>query len=246
MRSRGAGIILGSAVGAISCPFRVFYSAIRTRCPVAARHESVFDQCVNGRCCQPDANMLSGSAMPLPSSDDSARSASRAATIRTRLASLWQGRAISLKAASFALVGVVNTAVDYGVFLLARSAYQHMPAALWLFDAVATDCRCSAPRTVHLIAANITSWTVAVSGSYVMNASITFAAESGRQLRLRRYLTFILAGVIGLVANTAVLVFAVQILLLPAYIAKAVAILASFVVNFSLSHFIVFRVRHDR
>jgi putative flippase GtrA len=184
--------------------------------------------------------------MPSPSPHDSARNASRAAAIRIRLVNLWHGRAISLKAASFALVGLVNTAVDYSVFLLARSAYQHAPAALSLFDAVAATCRCGAPRTILLIAANMTSWTVAVTGSYVMNSSITFAAESGRQLRLSRYLTFILAGVIGLVANTAVLVFAAQILSLSVYVAKALAILASFVVNFSLSHFVVFRVRRDR
>jgi putative flippase GtrA len=184
--------------------------------------------------------------MPSPFPHDSARNASRAAAIRIRLVGLWHGRAISLKAASFALVGLVNTAVDYSVFLLARSAYQHAPAALSLFDAVAAECRCGAPGTVLLIAANMTSWTIAVTGSYILNSSITFAAESGRQLQWRRYLAFILAGVIGLVVNTAALVFAAQVLLLPVFIAKAAAVLASFVVNFSLSHFVVFRVRQDR
>lgn len=193
--------------------------------------------------------------MPLPSSDDSAcgqvsnrvsNRVSRIDTIRGKLAELRHRRAVSLKAAAFALVGVVNTTVDYCVFLLARSAYLHMPGALWLFGTVAADCRCGAPRTVLLIAANITSWTVAVTGSYVLNSTITFAAESGRRLRWGHYLTFMLAGVIGLVANTAVLVFAAQILSLPVYIAKGLAIVASFIVNFSLSHFVVFRVRHDR
>ena len=185
--------------------------------------------------------------MASPSPEDSARSpANRIDAVRSTLADLWGRRAVSAKAASFALIGVVNTVVDYGVFLLARSAYQHIPAALWLFDSIATECRCGAPRTVLLVAANITSWGVAATGSYILNSSITFAAESGRQLRLSRYLAFILTGVIGLVANTAALVFAAQILLLPVYIAKAVAILASFVVNFSLSHFVVFRASRDR
>jgi putative flippase GtrA len=40
-----------------------------------------------------------------------------------------------------------------------------------------------------------------------------------------------------------VLIVAAEVLLLPVWLAKAVAILASFVVNFSLSHFVVFRVR---
>jgi putative flippase GtrA len=105
------------------------------------------------------------------------------------------------------------------------------------------SCNCASPTTISLIAANIVSWTVAVSGSYVMNSSITFAAESGRKLRWGAYLTFIASGILGWLANTATLVFAAQALLLPVWIAKAVAILASFIVNFSLSHFVVFRVR---
>ena len=85
------------------------------------------------------------------------------------------------------------------------------------------------------------SWIVAVTGSYIMNSSITFAAESGRKLRWRDYMTFAISGIAGLIANTATLVFAAQILLLPVWLAKALAILASFVVNFSMSHFVVFR-----
>jgi putative flippase GtrA len=96
-----------------------------------------------------------------------------------------------------------------------------------------------------LIAANTGSWIVAVSGSYVMNSSITFAAESGRQLKWRAYVAFVASGVAGWLANTATLLVAAEVLLLPVWLAKAVAILASFVVNFSLSHFFVFRVRKD-
>ncbi len=63
-----------------------------------------------------------------------------------------------LKALSFALVGVVNTAVDASVFFLLL-AYV----------------------TSSLIAANVAAWFVAVTGSYVMNSFTTFAAESGRE-----------------------------------------------------------------
>jgi len=94
-----------------------------------------------------------------------------------------------------------------------------------------------------LIAANVTSWLVAVTGSYMMNSSITFATESGRKMRWRDYIAFVVSGIVGLIANTATLVFAAEILLLPVWVAKGVAILASFIVNFSLSHFVVFRVR---
>ena len=146
---------------------------------------------------------------------------------------------------SFALIGVVNALVDYGVFFLARAAFAHWPAALALFAAAAAACRCSSGGTVSFIAANLASWAVAVTSSYVLNSSITFAAESGRKLRWRAYFVFVASGVAGWFANTATLVFAAQVLLLPVVVAKAVAILASFAVNFTLSHYVVFRVRHQ-
>jgi putative flippase GtrA len=55
---------------------------------------------------------------------------------------------------------------------------------------------------------------------------------------------FAASGIAGWLANTAALVFAAQVLLLPIALAKAIAILASFAVNFTLSHCVVFRVRH--
>ena len=162
---------------------------------------------------------------------------------RTQLAARWRGRALSLKAVSFALVGVVNTAIDYGVFLAARAALSRSPAALGLFNTLASSCACSNALTISLVAANAMSWMVAASASYVMNSSITFAAESGRKLRLRAYFIFVASGIAGWLANTAALVVAAEVFLLPIWLAKAAAILASFVVNFSLSHFVVFRVR---
>ena len=41
---------------------------------------------------------------------------------RARLLAGWRNRAVSFKAIAFALVGVVNTTVDFGIFLLARAA----------------------------------------------------------------------------------------------------------------------------
>jgi putative flippase GtrA len=184
-------------------------------------------------------DVVCGDAMaPISPSDPT-----RATAIRARLADAWRNRAVSVKAASFALIGVVNTAIDYCVFLVARAAYEHMPAALGVFDALAGNCHCGSASSVLLIAANITSWSIAVSVSYVLNSTITFAAESGRQLRWRDYAAFVGSGVAGLVANTATLLVGAQVLLLPVWLAKAFAILASFVVNFTLSHFVVFRVR---
>lgn len=164
-------------------------------------------------------------------------------SLHARLIGAWRDRALSAKAVSFALVGVVNTLVDYCVFLLARAALSASAAAIAALGAFGDTCHCGDATTLTLVVSNLISWSVAVTGSYVMNSSITFAAESGRQLRLSAYLTFVASGVVGMLANTATLLFAAEILLLPVWLAKAVAILASFLVNFSLSHFVVFRKR---
>ena len=134
----------------------------------------------------------------------------------------WRSRAVSFKAAVYALVGVLNTALDYGLFLLAHTVLG-----------------------LPLVAANALSWMISVSNSYMLHSTITFAAESGRKLRWSAYFTFVAAGIAGWLANTAALLVAVEVLLLPVWLAKLAAIMASFIVNFSLSHFVVFRVRRS-
>ena len=89
--------------------------------------------------------------------------------------------------------------------------------------------------------ANVIAWFVAVSFSYVMNSSITFATESGGKLRWKDYAAFAASGIAGVIANTTALVAASYFM--PVLAAKLLAILASFVVNFSLTHFVVFRPR---
>jgi putative flippase GtrA len=138
--------------------------------------------------------------------------------VQTRLQRAWEQRAVSLKAASFAMVGVVNTLIDLGVFLAAYGVFG-----------------------LPLIAANVFAWLIAVSCSYVMNSFITFAHESGRELNWRAYGTFVASGIAGVVANTMTLVIASY--WMPVIAAKLLAIVASFLVNFSLSHFVVFRQR---
>ena len=135
-----------------------------------------------------------------------------------RLIAAWHERAIVLKAMSFGMVGVVNSAVDFGVFALAYS-YFDLP----------------------IILANVLSWCVAVSGSYVMNSLTTFAHESGRELRAKAYFSFALSQAAGLVAKTTTVVVARHFM--PVLIGKVLAIGVSFLVNFTLSHFIVFRQR---
>ena len=138
-----------------------------------------------------------------------------------RLAQGWRDRAVSLKAISFGLVGIVNTLIDLGIFIFAYNVLG-----------------------LPLVPANVLAWLVAVSGSYVMNSFITFAAEFGGKLRWRSYGTFVASGVAGVIANTAVLVVASYSI--PVLAAKLLAIVVSFVVNFSLSHFVVFRANRPR
>jgi len=135
-----------------------------------------------------------------------------------RLTKAWHERALVLKAASFAMVGVVNTAVDFSVFWTA-ARYFGWP----------------------LVPSNVLAWLVAVTFSYMMNSFITFGPESGRVLRWRDYLTFAASGVAGMVTSTATLF--VLSYAMPLLVAKLLSILVSFAVNFSLSHFVVFRAR---
>jgi putative flippase GtrA len=135
-----------------------------------------------------------------------------------RLTVAWHERAVALKAISFALVGVVNTLVDFSVFWTAATYLQ------W-----------------PLVPANVVAWMAGVTCSYALNSFITFGPESGRILRWRDYATFAASGVAGMVASTATLVALSYVL--PILVAKLLSILVSFVVNFSLSHFVVFRVR---
>src|SRR5205823_7265279 len=71
--------------------------------------------------------------------------------LQRRLAQAWRERAVMLKAASFALVGVVNTTIDYGIFL----------AGYYLLN-------------LPLVPANLLACLFAFSGSYWLNSYFTF------------------------------------------------------------------------
>src|SRR5882724_4807320 len=118
--------------------------------------------------------------------------------LRTRLTGAWRQRAVSLKALSFATVGLINTAVDAAIFFLMLGF-----------------------ATSSLIVANVTGWLVAVSGSYVMNSLTTFSAETGGELRLKDYAGFVGSGVVAVTATTLTVVAAAQFL--PVWAAKGLA-----------------------
>ena len=100
-------------------------------------------------------------------------------------------------------------------------------------------CGCVTAENAGVILANIVAWAVAVSGSYAMNAMITFASKSGRRLSWRAYAGFTAAGLFGLLAETATLLALKA--MLPVMVAKLAAIGAGFAVNFALARFVVFR-----
>ena len=141
-------------------------------------------------------------------------------TLQTRLLDAWRQRAVSLKALSFATVGVINTAVDAALFFLLLGY-----------------------ATTSLVVANVGAWLVAVSGSYVMNSLTTFSAETGGRLSFRHFPGFIMSGIVAVTASTTAVVIAAKFM--PVWAAKAIAILVSFAVNFSITHFVVFRRKTD-
>ncbi len=133
-----------------------------------------------------------------------------------KIIAAWRDRTIVAKLFSFALIGVVNVTVDVTTFSI---AYQllHLP----------------------LVVSNVIAWAVAVSGSYGMNTKVTFGRETGGTFSWNHFFLFAASGILGAVVSTAILVFLSQYT--NVFVAKCVSILASFGLNFSMSHFLVFR-----
>jgi putative flippase GtrA len=128
----------------------------------------------------------------------------------------WATGPTAAKIMAFGVIGLGNTVIDLTVFTF---GYQVL--------------------RLPLIPANVLAWLIAVSGSYVMNTMITFRAESGRVLRRKDYFSFVASGILGVIATTTTLVVLSNFI--PVYAAKLASILAGFIVNFTMSHFVVFR-----
>jgi putative flippase GtrA len=129
----------------------------------------------------------------------------------------WNRRSFLAKIFSFASVGAVNVLVDVSIFTILVQVLH-----------------------LQLIPSNILSWIVAVTGSYMLNSKITFGRETGGLLSLGRYLRFAASGVLGLIVGTTVLVVVSNYTTVP--IGKLASIAGGFLVNFYMSHFVVFRV----
>ena len=137
-------------------------------------------------------------------------------SILQKLVEAWRNRAIPAKAASFALVGVVNTLIDVNVFAIAYALVG-----------------------IPLIPANVLAWFIAVSFSYAANAMTTFGPESGQVLTVKDYVRFVISGAAGGLIATTALVIASGFFSVIA--AKLISIFAGFAANFLLSNFYVFR-----
>jgi putative flippase GtrA len=63
-------------------------------------------------------------------------------------------------------------------------------------------------------------------------------------LRLKHYAGFVGSGIVAVTASTMTVVIAAKFM--PVWGAKAIAILVSFAVNFTITHFVVFRPKGER
>jgi putative flippase GtrA len=148
-----------------------------------------------------------------------------------RVLPAWVDRVLLAKAMSFAVVGCINAVLHISTFSL-----------------------CYYGIGLPIAVANVLAWCVAVTNSYIMNSMVTFAEESGRRLNLKAFASFAATQIAGLIAST-ITIYAVA-LLVPPWFAKMLrvdpvflgllcAIGTAFVVDFALSHLVVFRRREQ-
>ena len=116
---------------------------------------------------------------------------------------------------TFAAVGVVNTAVEFGVFL----------ALTRLFD--------TGP-----VAASAAGFLAGSAHSYVANGLLTFGDRGARLASAARGLRFAAVTAICLGAST--LAVAAALLVVPDVAAKAVSVLATFAAGYWLNHRLVY------
>lgn len=121
----------------------------------------------------------------------------------------------------FGIVGVINTAVDIGIFSL----------LFYSFGA-------------SLLVANTAGYLVAVSGSFVLNKNWTFSETKHEGRAERQYLLFIGLGLGGLALSNIVVWSLTHFM--PEIASKLASVVVLFVWNFGTSRLIVFRARPSR
>ncbi|MGD0706861.1 MAG: GtrA family protein [Anaerolineaceae bacterium] len=122
-----------------------------------------------------------------------------------------------VQAVKFSFVGVLNTAVDFGVyFLLTR----------WVGFANLQ------------VAAKSISYSAGIINSFFWNRSWTFHSETHIWITL---LPFVLVNLVGLAINTGVMQLCLNTFGLPELVALGLATVSALTWNFVLSKFVVFR-----
>ncbi len=138
--------------------------------------------------------------------------------ILDRLSVAWHERAVALKAISFALVGVVNSAIDFSVF---SASYYYFGLSIIVSPSDRLDGggeRLLRDEFAHHLRGRIRPH---ARRAHLFQLRAVAVRRLSRQYRH------------GLVAA----------LFIPVWAGKLLAIGVSFVVNFALSHFVVFRTR---
>ena len=88
----------------------------------------------------------------------------------------------------------------------------------------------------------VVCFAVAVSQNYVLNELWTFATEGDGKLAWNRYAKFVVASLLGLAVNTAVLAALIAAFTFPLLVVpQAIGILAGMAVNFLASRHVVFQ-----
>ncbi len=136
---------------------------------------------------------------------------------RTRWGTIRQAEWIE-QGAKFLLVGMMNTVIDLGLYF-----------SLTRFVVVLAEA--------NFLAKGI-SYSVGMVNSYLWNRSWTFQSDDRSW---KTFLPFVLAKLVGMALNTSVLWVGLQLLVLPEIMALLLATGMSFLWNFTVSKFLIFR-----
>jgi putative flippase GtrA len=126
-----------------------------------------------------------------------------------------------LKMAKFALVGTLNTSVDFALFLVLAYLF-HLPA--WL--------------------ANTISYSTAVANSYWLNRTWTFRADGSSNWP--EFVRFITVNGISFGASTITVIGLHQLLGISPFFAKVASIAIAMTVNYLGSRYWVFRMERSQ
>lgn len=120
------------------------------------------------------------------------------------------------KLSKYGVIGVLNAVIDFMIYIMLIKYFHAYP-----------------------LLAHIVAWCVAVQFSYMMNSLITFEKSLKQTLTLTPWFKFILSGLAALSASS--LVLYISLGYFSVYMAKIIAIIASYAVGFILSQYIVFK-----